>query len=124
MKDTFRGFRQFILRGNVVDLAVGVIMGAAFNTVVQNLVKDVLTPFIGVVFAVPDFSNWKVMFRGSTFLIGDFLNAIISLLLTALAIYFFIVLPINKLISRMHREPPADPQTKKCPQCLSEISKD
>jgi len=114
-------FKQFLLRGNVVDLAVGVVIGAAFGTVVSALVKDLLTPLIAAIAKVPDFSGLAFTIRGSQFMYGDFINAIISFLLVAAAIFFFVVKPINMLISRARREPPADPTTKKCPECLSEI---
>lgn len=116
-----KGFKQFLLRGNVVDLAVGVVIGAAFGAVVTALVKDLLTPFIAAVVHKPDFSGFSFTLNDSKFLYGDFLNAIISFVIIAAAVYFFVVLPINALISRAHREPPADPTTRKCPQCLSEI---
>ncbi len=124
MRGILKGFKQFILRGSVVDLAVGVVMGAAFNAVVTGLVKDIITPFIGAIFAVPNFADLSFVLHGSKFMYGEFLNALISLLLTAIAIYFFIIVPINALVARMHTEPPADPSTKKCPQCFSEIPKE
>src|SRR5271155_1654400 len=117
----FKGFRDFILRGNVVDLAVGVMIGAAFNTLVSGLVKDLLTPLIAAIFQQPDFSALTFTINGSQFLYGDFLNAIISFLIVALAIYFFIVLPINKMSARKHKAPPAEATTKQCPECLSSI---
>jgi len=116
------GFKKFILRGNVVDMAVGVVIGAAFGGVVGSLTKGLLTPFIGALVKLPDFSNLKYEVRGSIFLIGDFLNAVISFLLIAAAVYFFVVVPVNWLMARMHKdEPTAPPATKKCPECLSEI---
>ena len=115
------GFKQFLLRGNVVDLAVGVVIGAAFGTVVSALVKDLLTPLIAAIAAKPDFSAFTFTLNGSKFLYGDFLNAVVSFVIVAAAIYYFVVLPINALIARVHREPPADPTTKRCPECLSEI---
>ena len=116
------GFKKFILRGNVVDMAVGVVIGAAFGGVVSSLTKGLLTPFIGAIVKLPDFSNLKFQFRGSEFLFGDFINAVISFLLIAAAVYFFVVLPVNWLMARMHRdEEPAVAVTKKCPECLSEI---
>jgi large conductance mechanosensitive channel len=116
------GFKKFILRGNVVDMAVGVVIGAAFGGVVTSLTKGVLTPFIGAVVRLPNFSDLKYHVRDSDFLIGDFLNATISFVLIAAAVYFFVVVPVNWLIARMHKEaPPAAPITKKCPECLSEI---
>ena len=117
------GFKQFILRGNVLDLAVAVIMGAAFGAVVTALVKDLLTPLIAAIAGAPDFSNIAVDVRGSKLLIGDFLNAVISFVMVAVAIYFFIVLPVNSLTARLNRgEAPPDPTTKKCPECLSEVA--
>jgi len=116
------GFKQFILRGNVVDLAVGVVIGAAFGSVVAALTKDLLTPLIAAVVKAPDFSALKWTLNGSTFLYGDFVNTVISFLLVAGAVYFFVVTPINALIARTRKDPaPADPTTKKCPECLSEI---
>jgi large conductance mechanosensitive channel len=114
-------FKQFLLRGNVVDLAVGIVVGVAFGTVVTALVKDLLTPFISATVKVPDFSNLSFTINGSRFMYGDFINAFISFLLVAAAIFFFVIKPMNMLISRSHKEPPADPTTKKCPECLGEI---
>lgn len=116
------GFKQFILRGNVVDMAVGVVIGAAFASVVGALTKDLLTPLIGAIVKAPDFSALKWTLNGSTFLYGEFLNTLISFLLVAAAVYFFVVTPINALVTRMRKAPaPADPTTKKCPECLSDI---
>jgi large conductance mechanosensitive channel len=116
------GFKQFILRGNVVDMAVGVVIGAAFGAVVTALTKDLLTPLIAAVVQKPDFSALAFTLNGTVFPIGDFLNAAVSFLLIATAIYFFVVVPVNALISRMRTAPaPSDPTTKKCPECLSEI---
>jgi large conductance mechanosensitive channel len=117
MKD----FKQFLLRGNVVDLAVGVVMGAAFGTVVTALVKDFITPLIAALFGKPDFSAINFTINGSLFPVGDFINAVISFMLIAVAVFFLIIKPINFLISKAHREPPPDPTTMKCPECLSEI---
>jgi large conductance mechanosensitive channel len=115
------GFKQFLLRGSVVDLAVGVVVGAAFGAVVSALVKDLLTPLIAAIVAKPDFSAFTFTVNGSKFLYGDFLNAVVSFVIVAATIYYFVVLPINALVARVHREPPADPTTKRCPECLSEI---
>ncbi|HTB96731.1 MAG TPA: large conductance mechanosensitive channel protein MscL [Terracidiphilus sp.] len=113
-----KGFRDFILRGNVLDLAVGVIMGAAFGTVVTSLVKDVFTPFIGGVVGKPDFSAIAV----NHIMIGNFLNALISFLLVAASVYFFIVLPANAMMARIKGPvPDVPPSTKPCPECLSDI---
>ncbi len=117
-----KGFREFLLRGNVVDLAVGVVMGAAFGAMVAAFVKDLLTPLIAALVGKPDFSAFAFTINNSKFLIGDFLNALIAFLLVAAAVYYFVVLPVNALIARMHKAPaPADPTMKKCPECLSEI---
>jgi large conductance mechanosensitive channel len=116
-----KGFKQFLLRGNVVDLAVGVVIGAAFGAVVTALVKDLLTPFIAAIVKQPDFSAFFFTVNNSKFLYGDFSNAVLSFLIIATAVYFLVVLPINALVSRARKEPPADPTTKKCPECLSEV---
>jgi large conductance mechanosensitive channel len=116
------GFKKFILRGNVVDMAVGVVIGAAFGGVVTALTKDLLTPFISAVVGKPDFSALGFDIRSTHFPVGDFVNAVVSFLLIAAAIYFFVVTPVNALLARKHRdEPPPAPTTKKCPECLSEI---
>ncbi len=117
-----KGFKQFIMRGNVLDLAVAVVIGAAFGAVVTALVKDLITPIIAALVGKPDFSNIFFDVNGSKFLIGDFINAVVSFLLIAAAVYFFVVLPVNTLIARLKRgEVPADPTSKKCPECLSEV---
>ena len=117
-----KGFRQFILRGNVLDLAVAVVMGGAFGAVVTALVKDLLTPLIAAIVGKPDFSAIAFEVNGSKFLIGDFINAIVSFLLIAAAVYFFVIVPLNALMARINRgEAAPDPTTKKCPECLSEI---
>src|SRR3954463_3917557 len=116
------GFQKFILRGNVVDLAVGVVIGAAFSGVVQALVKDIITPLIGLFGGNPDFSNLVVTVGATRFLIGDFLNALIAFLLLALVVYFLVVLPVNKLMDRYHPAPQPAP-TKECPECTSKIPK-
>lgn len=116
-----KGFRQFLLRGNVVDMAVGIVIGAAFGAVVAGLVKDLLTPLIAAIVKQPDFSALTFEVNGSKFLYGEFLNALLSFLIVAAAIYFFVVVPVNALIARSRKEPPADKTTKKCPECRSEI---
>jgi large conductance mechanosensitive channel len=117
-----KGFKQFVLRGNVLDLAVAVVMGAAFGAVVTALVKDLITPIIAAIVGKPDFSNIQFSVNGSKFLIGDFINALVSFLLIAAAVYFFVVLPVNTLLARIKRgEAPPDPTTKRCPECLSEV---
>jgi len=116
------GLKQFLLRGNVVDLAVGVVIGAAFGSVVTEFTKDLLTPLIAALVGKPDFSKIHFEIHGSTFLVGSFVNAAISFLLIGTAVYYLVVVPVNALIARSRRaEKPADPTTKKCPECLSEI---
>jgi large conductance mechanosensitive channel len=116
------GFKQFILRGNVVDLAVGVVIGAAFGSVVTAFTKDLLTPLIAALVGKPDFSSISFVINGTPFPVGDFINVAVSFVLVAAAVYFFVVTPINALIARTRKAPvPADPTTKKCPECLSEI---
>jgi large conductance mechanosensitive channel len=114
-------FKQFLLRGNVVDLAVGVVIGGAFGTIVTALVSDLLTPLVAAIARVPNFSGAFFTINGSNFMYGHFINALISFFLVASSVFFFVVKPMNILISRSHKEPPADPATKKCTECLSEI---
>jgi large conductance mechanosensitive channel len=117
-----KGFKEFLLRGNVVDLAVAVVIGGAFSAVVAALVKDLLTPLIAAIVGKPDFSAIAFTVNGSKFLIGDFVNAVIAFVLVATAIYVFVVTPMNMLTELRRRgEAPADPTTKKCPECLSEV---
>jgi large conductance mechanosensitive channel len=116
------GFKQFILRGNVVDMAVGVVIGAAFAGVVSALTKDLLTPLIAAIAGKPDFSKITFTVHGSVFALGDFINAVIAFLLVAGSVYYFVVIPVNLLVTRMRKAAaPADPTTKKCSECLSEI---
>jgi large conductance mechanosensitive channel len=115
------GFKQFLLRGNVVDMAVGIVVGAAFGTVVTSFVKDLLTPFIAALVGQPDFSAIAFQVNGSKFAIGNFVNSLVSFVIIAAAVYFAVVLPINALVARTRKEPPAAPATKQCPECLSEI---
>jgi large conductance mechanosensitive channel len=116
------GFKEFILRGNVVDLAVGVVIGAAFGAIVQALTKDLLTPLIAAIVGKPDFSAIQFTINNSKFLVGDFINAVVAFLLIATAVYYFVVLPMNHLLAlyKPAAEPPAPP-TKECPECLSQI---
>jgi large conductance mechanosensitive channel len=116
------GFKQFLLRGNVVDLAVAVVIGAAFGAVVTALVKDLLTPLLAALIKTPDFSGLSVIVNGSPLRYGDFLNVLVSFIIIAASIYFLAVLPINTLVARARAsQKPVDPTTKKCPECLSEI---
>jgi large conductance mechanosensitive channel len=114
-----RGFRAFLERGNVVDLAVAVVVGVAFTAVVNSFVKDLVTPLIGAIGGQPNFSSLSFTINNSKFLYGDFLNAAISFLIVAAVIYFFVVAPYTALMARTRKEP--SPTTKKCPECLSEI---
>lgn len=117
-----KGFKQFLMRGNVVDLAVAVVIGAAFGAVVSALVKDLITPIIAAVVGKPDFSYIAFTVNGSKFLIGDFINVLLSFVCIAAAVYFFVVLPINAIQARRARgQAPPDPTTKTCPECLSTI---
>jgi large conductance mechanosensitive channel len=117
-----KGFKQFLLRGNVIDLAVAVVIGGAFGAVVAALVKDLITPLIAALVGKPDFSAIKFTVNGSMFPIGDFVNAVVSFVLVAAAIYFFVVVPVNAVMARARRgEAPPDPTTKQCPECLSTI---
>jgi len=121
MSNILKGFRDFILRGNVIDLAVAVVIGAAFNSIVSSLVKDLITPLIGAIGGEPDFSNIVFTINGSKFLIGDFLNSLISFLIISSVIYFLVVLPINQLMKRIKSGEKSDPTEKTCEECLSRI---
>lgn len=120
-EEMMNGFKQFLLRGSVVDLAVGVVIGAAFGAVVTALVKDLLTPLIAAMIKQPDFSALTFTVNNSKFLYGEFINALLSFVIIAAAVYFFVVLPINALVARARKGPPSDPTTRKCPECMSEI---
>jgi large conductance mechanosensitive channel len=121
MKTIGQEFRTFILRGNVIDLAVGIIIGAAFSAVVNALVKDLFTPLIAAIFGKPDFSALKFTINHSQFLIGDFINVVIAFITIALVVFFFVVRPVNFLMSRRKTSLPPDPTTRDCPHCLSSI---
>lgn len=114
-----KGFRDFILRGNVIDLAVAVIIGAAFTSIVNSLVGDIINPLIAAIVGKPDFSALTLSVHGGVVKYGDFLNAAISFALIAFVVYFFIVLPVNTLLLRLRG--PAPSTTKPCPQCLGDI---
>lgn len=116
-----KGFRDFILRGNVVDLAVAVIIGAAFTGIVNALVKDLINPLIAATVRKPDFSALVLTVHGGKFQYGDFLNALISFLLISATVYFFFVLPINSLLKKFRPQQAAPPKTRPCPECLSDI---
>lgn len=114
-------FKKFLLRGNVIDLAVAVVIGAAFVALVNAAVEDLITPLIAMIFGKPDFSALTFELNSSTFRYGAFLNAVFAFASIAAVVFFFVIQPMNMLIARSRKEPPADPTTKKCPECLSEI---
>ena len=117
----FKGFRDFVLRGNVVDLAVAVIIGAAFGAIVNSLVKDIITPLIAAIVGKPDFSALVLHVHGGAITYGNFLNAAIAFLLNASAVYFILVLPMQYVMKRVNKPVEAAPTTKACPECLSDI---
>ena len=119
-----KGFKAFLLRGNVIDLAVAVVIAVAFGVVITAFVKDLVTPLIAALFGKPDFGALTFTINNSKFLYGDFINAVVSFVIIAAVIYFFVVVPYTALLARARKEPPADPTTEKCPECLSEIPKD
>ena len=114
-------FKQFILRGNVIDLAVAVVIGAAFGAIITSLVTNIITPIIAAIFGQPDFSGLSFTLNGSEILYGAFLNSVIGFLIIATVIFFAVVKPMNAIMTRMRTEPTPDPLTGKCPYCLSEV---
>jgi large conductance mechanosensitive channel len=121
MTDTLKEFREFILRGNVVDLAVAVVIGTAFTAVVNALVKDLITPIIAALFGEPLFTGLTFSINGSQFAYGDFLNAVLTFVLVAAAVFFFVVKPVNYLRERRRTGPDVESTTRDCPECLSAI---
>jgi large conductance mechanosensitive channel len=117
-------FKAFLLRGNAVDLAVGVVIGVAFGAVVNSLVADLITPIVAAIFGSHDFSSLRFSLNGSVFRYGSFINAVLTFVLVATAVFFFVVLPVNRLLQRARKEPTPDPTTRKCPECISEIPVD
>lgn len=118
----FKEFKKFILRGNVVDLAVAVVIGAAFGAIVTALVRDLVTPLIAAIGGQPDFSGLNFTLHGSKFLYGDFINAVVSFLIMAGVIFFFVVHPLNKLLAHVKPSEEVDkPSERQCPECLSAI---
>jgi large conductance mechanosensitive channel len=113
------GFRRFVLRGNVIELAVAVVVGVAFANVVAAVVKGIITPFIGIFGGVPDFASLSFTVNNSRFMIGDFINVVLTFLITAAVIYYFVVVPYTRLIERL--EQPSAPATRECPECLSKV---
>jgi large conductance mechanosensitive channel len=116
-----KGFKAFLLRGNVVELAVAVVIAVAFGLVITAFVKDLVTPLVAALFGKPDFGALTFTINNSKFLYGDFINAVLAFLIVAAVIYFFVVVPYTAALARARREPPADPTTKKCTECESEI---
>jgi large conductance mechanosensitive channel len=114
-------FRQFILRGNLVDLAVAVVIGAAFTAVVNALVKDLVTPIIAAVGGKPNFGELAFTINGSRFAYGDFINALLTFVIVAAVVFFLVVKPVNALLERFRPEPKVDQETRECPECLSDI---
>ncbi|HEY8678466.1 MAG TPA: large conductance mechanosensitive channel protein MscL [Candidatus Dormibacteraeota bacterium] len=114
-------FKKFLLRGNMVELAVAFVIGVAFGAVIAALVKDLITPLIAALFGKPDFAGLTFTLNNSVFRYGEFINAVIAFLLVAAAVFFFVVVPYNRMMARSRREPAADPTTRKCSECLSEI---
>jgi large conductance mechanosensitive channel len=114
-------FRAFVLRGNVVDLAVGVVIGAAFTAVVQALVKDLITPLVAAIGGKSSFSALDFTINGSRFAYGDFFNALLTFVLVAAVVFFVVVKPVNTLMARFRPEPPPAAPTRDCPECLSAI---
>ncbi|HEY8208510.1 MAG TPA: large conductance mechanosensitive channel protein MscL [Myxococcaceae bacterium] len=117
-----KGFKQFMLRGNVIELAVAVAMGAAFGAVINALVKDMIMPLVTVVFGARDYSRLTFEVRGSTFQYGDLINAVLSFIFIGTTIYFLVIVPVNAIATRIRRgEKPPAPMTRKCPECLSDV---
>jgi large conductance mechanosensitive channel len=120
-RSMLKEFRTFILRGNLVDLAVAVVVGTAFTALVNSMVKSIFTPLIGAIFGKHDFSGLVFTINGSRFLYGEFINALITFVLVATVMFFFVVKPVNALLDRMRPEPKLDQPTRECPECLSDI---
>jgi large conductance mechanosensitive channel len=114
-------FREFILRGNLVDLAVAVVIGTAFTAVVTSLVEDLITPLIAAIGGEQDFSALSFTINGSEFRYGDFINALFTFLIVATVVFFFVIKPVGALLSRLRTEPPVAEETRQCPECLSDI---
>jgi large conductance mechanosensitive channel len=120
-RSMLKEFREFILRGNLVDLAVAVVIGAAFTAVVNALVKDLITPLIAAIGGKPAFDGLAFKINGSRFAYGDFLNELITFVLIAAVVFFLVIKPVNALLSRLRPEPAVDQETRACPECLSDI---
>jgi len=116
-----KDFREFLLRGNLVDMAVGIVIGVAFGAVVTALVSDLITPLIAAIGGQPDFSTLTFKINGSKFLYGSFFNSLISFVVIAAVVFYFVVKPVGKLLARYKTDPPVDETTRDCPHCLSKI---
>jgi large conductance mechanosensitive channel len=121
MSELLKEFRAFILRGNVVDLAVAIVIGAAVTSVVNALVRDIVTPIVAAIFGEPDFGDLGFTINGSRFAYGNFFNAVLAFVLVAAAVFFFVLKPVNFLMARMRTEPDVEQVTRACPECMSQI---
>ncbi|HWV24587.1 MAG TPA: large conductance mechanosensitive channel protein MscL [Thermomicrobiales bacterium] len=122
MKSWASEFKEFIMQGNVVSLAVAVVVGAAFGALVNSLVSDMITPLIAAFGGQPDFSDLSFTINGSKFMYGNFINAVVSFLIIALVIFIFVVKPMNSLMEKMKTAEPEDPALTKCPYCMTDVS--
>jgi len=123
MQGVLKDFRGFLMRGNLVDLAVGIVIGVAFGALVNALVTDFITPIIAAIFGKHDFSSLSFTIHKSRFLYGDFINALLTFISVAAAVFFFVVKPVNHMMEKWKTAPPADAETRACPECLSDIPK-
>ena len=121
LPEIFKEFRAFILRGNLVDLAVAVVIGTAFTAVVTALVRDIFTPLIAAIFGERVFVTLSFTINGSEFAYGDFINALITFVIVAAVVFFLVVKPVNLLMARLRTEPDVESPTRGCPECLSQI---
>jgi large conductance mechanosensitive channel len=121
MQSLYREFRTFLVRGNLVDLAVAIVVGVAFGALVNALVTDLLTPIVAAIFGEHDFSSLSFTIHKSRFLYGDFINAVLTFLSVAAAVFFFVVKPVNHLLAKWKTEPPVEETVRACPECLSDI---
>jgi len=123
MQSLIKEFRTFLVRGNLVDLAVAIVVGVAFGALINALVSDLLTPVVAAIFGKHDFSSLAFTIHKSRFLYGDFINAVLTFIAVAAAVFFFVVKPVNHLMARWKTEPPVGADTRACPECLSDIPK-
>ncbi len=120
-KGLFQEFKQFVLRGNVIDLAIAVVIGAAFGDVIKAMVADIITPIVAAIFGKPNFAALVFTIHKSRFLFGDFINVVFTFVTIAAAVFFFVVKPVNMLMARYRKQPDPESPTKDCPECLSSI---